>query len=59
MYNYGVGSNYSYGGYYTGIGYGGNAYTSCCRVPRNSMWSIVLVLFIVLVLLQQSLNFGC
>jgi len=54
MFNYGTGSSYNFGGYTMGYGYGGQSQMYCTNQPR-SIWSIILVLFIVLVLLGEVL----
>lgn len=54
MFNYGMGSSYNLGGYTMGCGYGGQRpmyYSDTSKVN----WSIVMVLFIVLVLLGEVL----
>jgi len=54
MFNYGMGSSYNLGGYTMGHGYGGQM-QMCYSNTSRSNWSIVMVLFIVLVLLGEVL----
>lgn len=54
MFNYGQGFSYSCGGHTLGSGYGQvETYNYACQ--QKSPWTLVLVLFIVLVLLGQAL----